>query len=138
VLANPHSVIASFASALMKDRSETVQQTLDSGNCRDYFDSPETNKSSTSTPRNLHADTTDRCASEPLGFIDAGPERLANLLRASSPARMRSFAVAMHEIQCERGDMDHADLWQTILRLSDEPALSDESLSAKPLLMMKS
>jgi hypothetical protein len=49
-------------------------------------------------------------------------ELLVTLL-AASPACARSFALFMHERLCERGDFDHADIWEAVLRLCRDPAL---------------
>jgi hypothetical protein len=42
---------------------------------------------------------------------------LAALLRHSSAAHCKSFALAMHESLCERGEFSHADVWLGVVRL---------------------
>ncbi len=42
---------------------------------------------------------------------------LASILSHACQANGRSFAVAMHERLCERGDQEHADLWFEVICL---------------------
>ncbi len=40
---------------------------------------------------------------------------LASLLLVSSPGRALPYAVAMHEIACEEGDLFWQDLWRAVV-----------------------
>jgi hypothetical protein len=48
------------------------------------------------------------------------------ILSEASPTRARLFALSMHERLCERGDVDHADVWEAWLRLCENPALQND------------